>query len=125
VRAVHAIKRGERDKLVLGDLSARIDWGYAPDFVDAMRRIITLDAADDFIIATGETHSVQDFVELAFAHAGLDWKRHVEEDRSVITRPPLTRVGDASKLRAATAWVPTTSFPAMVRALMDAAGRAG
>ena len=120
VKAAKAIARGERDKLVLGDLSAQIDWGYAPDFVDAMQRILALDAADDFIVATGETHTVQELVELAFAHVGLDWRRHVEENRAVITRPPLVRVGDPSKLARATGWRASTSFPAMVGALMDA-----
>jgi GDPmannose 4,6-dehydratase len=122
VNAAWEIKRGTRDKLVLGDLSARLDWGYAPDFVDAMHRVLALDAADDFIIATGETHSVRDFVELAFGHLGLDWQRHVEENRAVITRPPTVRVGDASKLATATGWRPATSFAAMVRALVDADG---
>ena len=120
VKAARAIARGSRDRLVLGDLSARIDWGYAPDFVDAMHRIVARDAADDFIVATGEPHSVREFVELAFARVGLDWQAHVEENRAVITRPPHARVGDASKLVRATGWRPTTSFTAMVHALMDA-----
>lgn len=124
VKAAWQIKRGERDKLVLGDLSAELDWGYAPDFVDAMRRIVALDAADDFIVATGERHSVRELVELAFGHVGVDWQRHVEEDRALITRPPVSRVGDASKLARATGWRPSTSFAAMVRALMAAEGGA-
>lgn len=120
VKAAVEIHRGLRDKLVLGSLAAEIDWGYAPDFVDAMHRILRLDAADDFIIATGETHSVRQFVELAFDRLGLDWRRHVEENAAVITRPPLARVGDASKLARATGWRPSTSFVDMVHALVDA-----
>lgn len=120
VSAAWAIKQGKRDKLELGDLSAEIDMGYAPEFVDAMRRILALDAADDFIIATGETHSIREFVELAFAHVGLDWRDHVVENRAVMTRPSRQRLGDPSKLTRATGWRPTTSFPALVRALMDA-----
>jgi GDPmannose 4,6-dehydratase len=120
VKAAWAIKRGTRDKLVLGNLSAELDVGYAPEYVDAMRRIVALDAADDFIIATGETHTVRELVELAFDHVGLDWRRHVEENRALITRPSLRRVGDPRKLETATGWRSATSFSAMVRALMDA-----
>jgi GDPmannose 4,6-dehydratase len=120
VTAAWEIKRGTRDKLVLGSLSAKIDMGYAPDFVDAMRRIVALDAPDDFIIATGQTHTVREFVELAFGHLGLEWQRHVEENRAVITRAPVRRVGNPAKLTAATGWQPTTSFADMVRALVEA-----
>jgi GDPmannose 4,6-dehydratase len=84
VRAAIRIQRGEQQKLVLGDLSARIDWGYAPDFVDAMMRVLALEKPDDFIIATGETHSVGEFVEIAFGLLGLDWKKWVEEDPGLL-----------------------------------------
>jgi GDPmannose 4,6-dehydratase len=120
VKAAWAIRRGEQEKLVLGSLDAALDWGYAPDFVDAMQRILALPAADDFIVATGELHSVREFVELAFGQLGLDWRAHVEENPSVITRPPLARVGDASKLTRMTGWRPSKGFAEMVRALMDA-----
>jgi len=120
VNAAWAIKRGTQTKLVLGSLDAQMDAGYAPDYVDAMQRIVALDAADDFIVATGELHSVREFVELAFAHVGLDWRQHVEENRALITRPPIVRVGDPSKLARATGWKSATSFAAMVRALMEA-----
>lgn len=120
VKGAWAIKRGERDKLVLGDLSAEMDVGYAPEYVDAMRRIVALDAPDDFIIATGEKHSIRELVELAFGHVGLDWQQHVEENKRLITRAPRTRVGDPSKLARATGWHATTSFPDLVRTLMDA-----
>lgn len=120
VRAAHEIARGTRDRLVLGDLSAELDWGYAPDYVDAMHRILALPSPDDFVVATGEAHTVRELVELAFGQLGLDWRRHVEENRALITRPPLRRIGDASKLAAATGWRPATSFEAMVRALVEA-----
>ncbi len=123
VKAAWEIKRGARETLVLGDLSAELDWGAAEDHVDAMRRILALDTADEFVIATGERHSVRELVELAFSHLGLDWKNHVEENPALITRPPLVRVGDAGKLTRATGWRPTTGFPAMVRALVDAEGK--
>jgi len=120
VKAAWAIKRGTRDKLVLGNLSAELDVGYAPDYVDAMRRILALDAPDDFIVATGETHSVRELVELAFGELGLDWHQHVEEDHGLITRPTLRRVGGPRKLAAATGWRASTSFASMVQALIDA-----
>jgi GDPmannose 4,6-dehydratase len=119
--AAHAIKRGTQDTLVLGDLSARIDMGYAPEYVDAMHRILALDTADEFIVATGEHHSIQEFVELAFGELGLDWQRHVEENRALITRTAPLRVGDPSKLANATGWRSTTSFPDLVRTLVRAA----
>jgi GDPmannose 4,6-dehydratase len=122
VKAAHAIKRGTQDRLVLGNLAAEFDAGYAPEYVDAMHRILALPAPDDFIVATGERHSIREFVELAFAHVGLDWTKHVEENRALITRAPLVRVGDASKLARATGWRPTTTFPELVRVLMDAHG---
>jgi GDPmannose 4,6-dehydratase len=123
VKAAWEIKCGTRDKLVLGSLDAEVDWGYAPDYVDAMHRIVGLDTADDFIVASGECHSVRELVELAFGMLDLDWRKHVEENRT-LTRQPLRRVGDASKLTRATGWRPTTLFPQMVRALVEAEGKA-
>jgi GDPmannose 4,6-dehydratase len=122
VRAAVEIARGERYRLVLGDLSARVDWGYAPDYVDAMIRIVRLDRADDFVIASGQAHSVGDFVAIAFAHLEIDWRRHVGTDSSLITkaRPAAALVGDSSKLRRRTGWAPSVSFADMVRLLVDA-----
>jgi GDPmannose 4,6-dehydratase len=122
VRGAVEIARGERDRLVLGDLSARVDWGYAPDYVDAMIRIVRLDAADDFVIASGQGHSVGDFVAVAFAHLEIDWRRHVETDSSLITksRPAAALVGDSTKLRRRTGWAPSVTFADMVRLLVDA-----
>jgi GDPmannose 4,6-dehydratase len=122
VRGAVEIARRQRDRLVLGDLSARVDWGYAPDYIDAMTRIVRLDAADDFVIASGRAHSVGDFVAIAFAHLDLDWHRHVEADASLLTksRPAAALVGDSSKLRRKTGWAPSVSFADMVRLLVDA-----
>ncbi len=122
VRGAVEIARRQRDRLLLGDLSARVDWGYAPDYIDAMIRIVRLDAADDFVIAGGTAHSVGDFVSIAFAHLDLDWRRHVETDASLLTksRPAAALVGDSSKLRRATGWAPSVSFADMVRLLVDA-----
>lgn len=122
VDGARAILRGERERLVIGDLSARADWGYAPDFVDAMIRIAALDQPDEFVVATGESRSVGDFVLAVFALAGLDPARHVEEDPGLL--PPARRpglVGNASKLRRATGWAPTVSFEEMVAILWKSA----
>src|SRR5207302_8157063 len=81
---VAAIAAGREHELALGDLDAQRDWGYAPDFVEAMWLMLQQDEPDDYVIATGETHSVRELVELAFAHAGLDWRTHVRVDESLV-----------------------------------------
>jgi GDPmannose 4,6-dehydratase len=121
VRSVARIKRGELDKLTLGNLSAKVDWGYAPDYVDAMSRILRLEKPEDFVVATGEAHSVGEFVEIAFEAAGLDWKRYVKEDAAVVGKSRSGLVGDSSKLRRMTGWSPTVSFREMVRVLVSEA----
>lgn len=121
IRAAVDISRGKRDLLVLGDLSAQVDWGWAPDYVDAMARILNLDHSDDFVIATGEPHTVADFAELAFAGVGLDWREHVEENPGIITKRKLGLVGNPAKLKAATGWSPTVTFAGMIRKLLEAA----
>ena len=122
VHAAVEIARGRRDKLVLGDLSARIDWGYAPDYVDAMIRIMRLERPDDFVVASGQSHTVADFVSIAFSHLAIDWQRHVESDPSLITKakPSAVLVGDSRKLREKTGWQPSVTFPDMIRLLVDA-----
>src|SRR5438128_216149 len=79
-RAVAAIKQGLQKELFLGNLEAKRDWGYAPEYVEAMWRILQLDAGDDFVVATGETHTVREFAEAAFSHVDLDWKKYVKHD---------------------------------------------
>jgi GDPmannose 4,6-dehydratase len=118
IRTATAIAGGRREKLILGDLSARIDWGYAPDFTDAMVRILALPDPEDFIVATGEAHSVQEFVEIAFARMGLDWRAHVEEDATVLQRKPRKFIGDSTKLRTTTDWKPSVTFTEMVERLL-------
>ncbi|MFV2109784.1 GDP-mannose 4,6-dehydratase [Micromonospora sp. LOL_015] len=122
VDAAVRIQRGEADRLVLGSLTAVVDWGYAPDYVEAMKRILSLEAPADYVVASGVRHTVGDFVATAFAAVGLDWRDHVEENAAVLTRPDIPLVGDASRLRAATGWRPSVDFPSMVRALLRAAG---
>lgn len=116
------IKKGLQQKLVVGDLSAQIDWGYAPDYVEAMNQILQLSEPDEFIIASGRTHSVQEFVEAVFSKLDLDWRFFVEEDRKILTCQELTRVGNFSKLNQATGWTPRTSFEAMVNRLVKEVG---
>jgi GDPmannose 4,6-dehydratase len=101
-------------------LSVRVDWGYAPDYVDAMVRILQLPRADDFVIATGEAHSVQDLVSIAFEAVGLNWKDHVEEDASLMVKAKTRHVGSFEKLRRLTGWQPSTTFEEMVRILVQA-----
>jgi GDPmannose 4,6-dehydratase len=120
VRAAVEISRGLRERLVLGDLAARVDWGFAPDYVDAMIRIVRLETADDFIIATGESHSVEEFVSAAFSRVGLDWRRYVEVEPAIIGKPRTALVGDSTKLRRATGWSPSVTFQQMVALLVDA-----
>ncbi len=124
IRAAIDINHGSREKLVLGDLSAPVDWGWAPDYVDAMTRILHLDRPGDFVIATGEPHTVSEFAQLAFAGVGLDWREHVEENPGIITKRKLGLVGDPAKLKAATGWSPTVTFEGMIRKLLEAAAAA-
>jgi GDPmannose 4,6-dehydratase len=115
---VRRISEGSEEKLEIGSLSATVDWGYAPDYVDAMIRILALDQPEDFIIATGESHTVREFVELAFRSLGLDWKSHVVENPSLIGSPKPTLVGNPNKLKQMTGWCPSVSFEEMVELLV-------
>jgi GDPmannose 4,6-dehydratase len=120
-RAVAHIKLGLQDKIYLGNLDAKRDWGYAPEYVEAMWLILQQDQPDDYVIATGETHSVQEFCEEAFGHAGLDWRKHVEIDK-LYYRPAEVDVliGDASKAKKILGWQPTTRFKDLVKLMVDA-----
>lgn len=120
VEAAKAIKDGRQNKLVLGDLSAKVDWGYAPDYVEAMCRTLKLAEPDDFIIASGQTHSVEEFVNCAFTILGLDWRKYVQEDPRLITKAARSNLqGNNEKLRTLTGWQPTVSFEEMIRAMID------
>jgi GDPmannose 4,6-dehydratase len=121
IRGAVAISRGSEEKLVLGDLSARIDWGFAPDYVDAMIRILRHPTPDDYVIATGESRSVREFVEVTFGLLALNWRSHVVEDRSLLTRRSRTRIGNAAKLRERTGWLPRVTFAQMIAILLEAA----
>ncbi len=123
IRAVAAIKAHEQSRLLLGDLDAVVDWGYAPDYVDAMIRMLGLAAPDDFIVATGEPRSVREFAEVAFASAGLDWRQHVEVTPSLVSRQPRKLIGNPQRLKAAAGWQPSVSFSEMIRLLLEAEER--
>ncbi len=109
-------------RVIVGDLSSIVDWGYAPDYVAAMHKILALDKPDDFIIATGEQHTVREFAEIAFATFGLDWRDFVEEHREIITRPGNPFIGNPEKLVQKTGWKRSVDFQDMVRALVKQAG---
>ena len=119
---VAAISRGEADRLELGNLDARRDWGWAPDYVDAMLRAARADRPGDFVIATGVAHSVRDFVATAFAHAGItDWEPLVQVDRALVRPVDATElVGDASRAAKALGWTPTVDFADVVARMVDA-----
>ncbi|MEV6325392.1 GDP-mannose 4,6-dehydratase [Nocardia sp. NPDC051787] len=122
VRAVARVQRGDTDVLEVGRLDAGADWGYAPDYVEAMTRILALDEPDEFVVATGEHNTVAQFCAAAFGMAGLDWKDRVRERTSVLTRSRQPLVGDAAKLRQRTGWRPSVDFRGMVRAMLVAEG---
>ena len=116
IKSAVAIKQGILDKLKVGDLSARVDWGAAEDTVEAMRAILNLDTADDFIVASGETHSVGEFVEFVFDILKLDAEKYVEVVPNLITKssPMRTLVGSSAKLKKATGWAPKKSFEQII-----------
>ena len=119
-RAVANIKAGLQDKLYLGNLDAKRDWGYAKEYVEAMWLMLQQETPDDYVIATGETHSVREFLEEAFHHAGLDWKKYVEYDARY-ERPAEVDllIGDASKAKEKLGWEPRTTFQELVRLMVD------
>ena len=119
IHSAIAISKGSLEKLQLGDLSARIDLGYAPDYVDAMYRILRLDQPEDFVVATGETHSVQEVVEIVFNTLELDWRDHVVESPTILTRQRTALRGDIAKLQKATDWKPTVDFKQMILGLLE------
>jgi GDPmannose 4,6-dehydratase len=118
---VARIKLGLADSLSLGNLDAKRDWGFAGDYVRAMWMMLQQDKADDFVIATGESHSVKSLVEVAFGHAGLDWEKYVRLDPKFLRPAEVEHlIGDASKARAALGWKPEVDFPQLVKMMVDA-----
>ena len=120
-RAAAAIKLGLRSKLFLGNLEAKRDWGYAPEYVEAMWLMLQQDSPDDFVIATGETHSVEEMVDEAFSHLDLDWKRYVEIDPRYYRPAEVDLlVGDAAKAKRLLNWEPKVKFNELIRLMVDA-----
>src|SRR5260221_398939 len=120
-RALARIKAGLQKELYLGNLEAKRDWGYAPEYVEAMWLMLQQEQAGDYVIATGETHSVQEFLEKAFGCANLDWKDHVKIDaRSYRPAEVDLLIGDASKAKKILGWQPKTTFAELVRIMVQA-----
>jgi GDPmannose 4,6-dehydratase len=119
-RAAGRIKLGLQDKLFLGNLEARRDWGFAGDYVDAMWRMLQQPTGDTYVVATGEAHSVREFVEAVFARLEIDWKKHVEVDKRYLRPTEVDSLcGDASKARRALGWTPKTTFAALVAMMVE------
>ena len=120
-RALAAIIAGKQDKLFLGNLEAKRDWGYAPEFVEAMHLLLQQDEPDDYVIGTGESHSVRDFLDEAFGYADMDWTRYVEIDPHYF-RPTEVDflLADPSKAKAKIGWSPKVKFHELVRIMVDA-----
>ncbi|HWR30929.1 MAG TPA: GDP-mannose 4,6-dehydratase [Negativicutes bacterium] len=118
IQGAVAIKNDRADKMMLGDLSAEIDWGYAPDYVEAMQCLLEIESPGEFIIATGKSYTVRDFVKIAFSLLDLDWEKYVYEDKKIISKPSIIRRGNPQKLMMATGWNPKTSFPRMIEELL-------
>jgi GDPmannose 4,6-dehydratase len=120
-RAIAQIKAGLQDKLFLGNLDAKRDWGYAKEYVEAMWLMLQQDKPDDYVIATNETHSVREFLEVAFGHVGLDWKQHVEIDPRYFRPAEVDLlIGDYSKAKRQLGWEPKTKFADLVKLMVDA-----
>ncbi len=118
---VARIRRGRTGALRLGNLDAHRDWGFAGDYVRAMWQMLQQDAPEDFVIATGESHSVRDLVEIAFGHAGLDWQQYVRTDPALLRPAEVDHlVGDASRARERLGWTPSVDFAGLVKMMVDA-----
>ena len=119
-RAVARIKAGIQDKLFLGNLDAVRDWGYAPEYVEAMWRMLQVDQPDDFVVATNTSYSVRDFLGYSFDTVGLDWEKHVEFDEKYLRPAEVDAlVGDYGKVRSATGWEPKVLTPELARIMVE------
>lgn len=120
-RAVARIKAGLEDHVYMGNLDAVRDWGYAPEYVEGMWRMLQADDPDDYVLATGGNYSVQDFLQTAFEHAGLDWKKHVKfDDRYLRPTEVDALIGDASKAESELGWKATVHTPELARIMVEA-----
>ncbi len=120
-QTVAKIKLGVTDKLKMGNIDAQRDWGFAGDYIRAMWLMLQQPQAEDYVIATGKTHSVQELLEVAFSHAGLDWKKYVEIDPKLVRPAEVDYLcGDASKARKVLGWVPEVTFKQLIEMMVDA-----
>lgn len=120
-RAAAHIKRGLQDKLYIGNLDARRDWGYAPEYVEAMWLMLQRDEPSDYVIGTGEMHTVREFLETAFAEVGLDWHKYVETDPRYFRPAEVDALqADATRAREILGWTPRVTFPELVRIMVQA-----
>ncbi|PHX95336.1 MAG: GDP-mannose 4,6-dehydratase [Pedosphaera sp.] len=120
-RAVAAIKLGRQDKLFLGNIDSKRDWGFAKEYVEAMWLMLQQPEPDDYVIATGETHSVREFLAVSFGHLGLDWKKHVEIDPRYYRPAEVDLlIGDPSKAKEKLGWVPKVTFTELAKLMVDA-----
>jgi GDPmannose 4,6-dehydratase len=119
-RAIAHILCGLQEKVYLGNLEAKRDWGYAKEYVEAMWLMLQQPEPDDYVIATGETHSVREFLELAFSHMGLDWRKHVEIDSRYLRPAEVDLlIGDSAKAKKKLGWEPKTKFADLVKLMVD------
>jgi GDPmannose 4,6-dehydratase len=120
-RAVAAIKAGRQDKLLLGNLDAKRDWGFAGDYVEAMWLMLQADKPDDYVVATNETHSVKEFCQIAFGHVGLDWEKYVEVSEKYFRPAEVDLlIGNPAHAKKALSWQPKVSFEELVKMMVDA-----
>jgi GDPmannose 4,6-dehydratase len=120
-RALARIKAGLQKELYLGNLDSKRDWGYAPEYVEAQWLILQQDKGDDFVIATGETHTIREFLDVAFGHLNLDWKDYVKIDPRYFRPTEVDLlIGDASKAKKILGWQPKTTFAGLVKIMVDA-----
>jgi GDPmannose 4,6-dehydratase len=120
-RALARIKAGLQKELFLGNLDAKRDWGYAPEYVEAQWLILQQDQGDDFVIATGETHSIREFLDVAFGHSNMDWKDYVKIDPRYYRPAEVDLlIGDAAKAKKILGWQPKTTFADLVKIMVKA-----
>lgn len=120
-RAVARIKAGEQNELYMGNLDAVRDWGYAPEYVDAMWRMLQVDEPNDFVVATNTSYTVKDFLQFSFEHVGLDWEKYVKFDERYLRPTEVDAlVGDASRANVALDWTPKIHTPELARIMVDA-----
>lgn len=113
------ISAGANKKLEVGNLSSRVDWGYAKDYVLAFQKILAADKSGDFIVATGEAHTVEEFIKIVFTYFNLDPKRYVVQNKNILLRTPPIKIGNAKKLRNLTGWMPSLDFTEFVIQLTE------